>query len=202
MVYTWTWARTKKHILNLKGRLGFKDGSVLDVLKYELDLMNGTVKDILNDRTVVKNTIRNLILCLFYWYSQSKPVPKSDELITTRQLHGGHFCDFAVNRAKTAILNKFGELEKSKYFDQSSTLLGGRKFEFHRGDYSVIITPLPRTPLIFVFMEKDMEFPASVDIFFYDTIKNYLDLELVGMMIELTAKRLGQALDHLYPKNK
>jgi hypothetical protein len=103
-----------------------------------------------------------------------------------------------VGRAKSSIQNVFGSM--SEMLVKCARLLGGSEVDFGYGDHSVGINALPLVRLTIVLSEEDPEFPASVQIFFDESITNYLELEQVGMLSELTAERLKQAYQCLLKK--
>jgi len=70
------------------------------------------------------------------------------------------------------------------------------------GDHSVRINSLPLVRLTIVLSEEDSEFPAVAQNFFDESITNYLELEQVGMLSELTASRLKQAYQFLNKKGE
>jgi hypothetical protein len=85
---------------------------------------------------------------------------------------------------------------------ESARLLGGLEVDFGYGNHSVGINALPLVRLTIVLSEEDSEFPASAQIFFDESITNYLELEQVGMLSELTACRLKQAHQCLNKKRE
>jgi len=80
---------------------------------------------------------------------------------------------------------------------EAAKLLGGYKIKFNYGDCPIKIYPLPLIPIIIILTGEDQEFPASVELFFDESINNYLDLEQAGILAEITAERLKDAYEIL-----
>jgi hypothetical protein len=193
----WNWERCKAKICSLKGRLGFPEDSVLRFLGLSLHLEDGSVHDDLTN-CPLKHEYRTLsdIYCILSYYADAEPVPAASNLITSKQLQGGQYCNVMVGRAKSTILDVFGSWSKSLV--DSARILGGSEVNFGYGDHSVWINSLPLVRLTIVLSGEDSEFPASAQIFFDESITNYLELEQIGMISELTASRLKQAYQCLH----
>jgi hypothetical protein len=197
----WNWKRCKAKIRSLKGRLGFSEGPVLKFLGLSLYLEDGSVYDDLSNRAF-KQEHRTLsdIYCILFSYADAEPTPETSKLVTSKQLHGGQYCNVMVKRAKSSIQNVFGS--RSKMLVECAKLLGGTKANFNYGDQSVRINSLPLVPLTIVLSEEDAEFLASAQIFFDQSIAHCLALEQVGMLSGLTAERLKQAYECLGKKRE
>ena len=193
----WTWERCKAKIRSLKGRLGFSEDSMLRFLGLILHLEDRSVHDDLTNRPL-KEEYRSLsdIFCILSSYAEAEPTPTASNLVTSKQLQGGRYCNVMVGRAKSSIQKVFGSC--SKMFAECGKILGGSEVNFGYGDHSVRINSLPLVPLTIVLSEEDSDFSASAQIFFDETITNYLELEQVGMLSELTASRLKQAYQCLH----
>jgi hypothetical protein len=195
----WNWKRCKAKIRSLKGRLGFSDEPVLRFLKLSLYLEDGSVyDDLANYALEQKHRILPYIYCILSSYADAAPTPETSNLVTSKQLQGGQYCNVAVQRAKSSIQNVFGSM--SKLVVKSAEILGGSEVNFSYGDHSVRINSLPLVPLTIVLTAQDSEFPASAQIFFAESIGHYLALEQVGMLSELTAERLKQVYQFLDEK--
>ena len=188
----WNWKRCKAKIRSLKGRLCFSDKHMLRFLKLSLCLEDGSVyDDLANCVLEQKRKTLPYIYCILYSYADAKVTYCTSNLVTSKQLQGGQYCNVAVERAKFSIQNVFGSV--SKMLVKSAEVLGGSQVSFGYRDCSVRINSLPLIPLIIVLTENDSEFPASAQIFFDESISHYLALEQIGMLSELTAERLKQA---------
>jgi hypothetical protein len=195
----WNWERCKAKIRSLRGRLGFSEDPALRFLGLGLHLEDGSVYDDLTNHPL-KQEYRTLpdIYCILSSYADAKPAPTASNLVTSKQLQGGRYCNVMVGRAKSSIQNVFGSM--SEMLVKCARLLGGSEVDFGYGDHSVGINALPLVRLTIVLSEEDPEFPASAQIFFDESITNYLELEQVGMLSELTAERLKQAYQCLLKK--
>lgn len=192
MKQLWNWERCKSKVRGLKGRLGFLKGNVLKFLGLSLDLEDGSVNDDLASKPLqIGYQTLSDIYCILSFYAESEPVPSESKLVTSKQLQGGRYCNVAVQRAKSSIQEVFGS--SSQELVDSARLLGGSEVEFNYGDHSVCVKSLPLVPLTIVLSEEDTEFEASAQIFFDQSISNYLPLEQVGMLSTLTVERLKQA---------
>jgi hypothetical protein len=195
----WNWKRCKAKIRSLKGRLGFSDKPVLRFLKLSLYLEDGSVyDDLANYALEQRHRTLPYVYCILSSYADAEPTPEISNVVTSKQLQGGQYCNVAVERAKSSIQNIFGS--KSKLLVKSAKILSGFEVNFSYGDHSVRINSLPLVPLTIVVTEQDPEFPASAQIFFDESISHYLALEQIGMLSELTAERLKQAYQFLDEK--
>jgi len=197
----WNWERCKVKIRSLRGRLGFSEDPVLKFLGLELHLEDGSVHDALTNLPL-KQEYRTFsdIYCILSCYADAKPTPITSNLVTSKQLQGGRYCNVMVGRAKSSIQNVFGS--RSALLVESAKLLGGSEVDLGYGDHSVEINTLPLVRLTIVLSEEDAELPASVQVFFDESITNYLELEQVGMLSELTANRLKKAYQSLHKKKE
>ena len=192
----WSWEKCGESIKSLRGRLGFPDEPYLNFLGLSLSLEDGLIYDNLKKQKYPHEYLAwEIVYCILYAYSKAKPVPETSRLVTSKQLQGGQFCTVAVQRAKSVIIKTFKE--KPEMLIDSAKLLGGFPINFHYGDYSVRINALPLIHILVVFTKEDMEFPASVDILFDESIKHYLSLEEAGLLAELVASRLKDAFEVL-----
>jgi len=196
----WNWEKCKTRIKDLRGRLGFKENHYLRFLGFKLNLEDGSIYDELNNYKLIReDNYLSQLYCILYSYAGAKEHTETGKLITSKQLQGGKFCNVMVNRAKSSITEVFGDC--SKCLIECAKFFGGMEVSFSHGDCSISINPLPLIPFTIVMYEEDNEFPASAQIFFDVSIKDYLDLEKAGMLSELVADRLKQAYQKLYQKN-
>ena len=195
----WNWKNCAVKIKSLRGCLGFPDEPFLRFLKLKLSLENGLVYDELTG-LAFEQTYRMIpnIYCILSSYADATSTHETSNLVTSKQLQGGQYCNIAVTRAKSLIQNIFGS--NSKMLVDSAKILGGFEIDFSYGDHSVRINSLPLIPIIIVLSEEDSEFPASAQFFFDESVSHYLELEQVGMLSELTAERLRQAHQFLINK--
>jgi hypothetical protein len=197
----WNWKRCNVKIRSLRERLGFSEDSVLRFLGLSLHLEDGSVHDDLTNYPLKGEYLTmSEIYCILSSYADAEPASAATNLVTSKQLQGGRYCNVRVERAKSSISNVFGS--RSEMLVECAKLLGGSEVDFIYGDHSVGINSLPLVRLTIVLTEEDSEFPASAQIFFDESITNYLELEQVGMLSELTACRLKQAHQCLHEKGE
>ncbi len=192
----WTWDNCKDKIRSLSGRLGFPKSSTLEFLKLRLSLEDGRIFDEIRDE-YFGNT--EPIYCVLAGYADSEPVPESGELISFSKLPGGDlYRSVFLERAAKPVERLFGfnpELlyKVAKVFNASRLDLG---------DCSVKIYALPLIPIVYVIWGEDEEFPASVNVLFDSTVKNYLTTEQAVLLSELTSLRLRHAYEKYEKKVK
>ena len=195
----WNWEKCKEKIRSLKGRLGFPGTPTLKFLGYTLNIENGKIYDNLKKITFPPDSpkCKNLpnIYHILSTYAKAKPTTETHKLITSKQLSGGKYCHVAVERAKQTIRKTFGM--KPEKLCEAAKLLGGYKIKFNYGDCPIKVYSLPLIPIIIILTGEDEEFPASVELFFDESINNYLDLEQAGILAEITAERLKDAYEIL-----
>lgn len=183
----WTWDNCRDKIKTLSGRLGFPESSTLEFLKLKLSLEDGSVFDEIRNE-YYKNV--EPIYCVLTGYADAKPVPESGELISFSKLPGGDlYRSVFLERVARPIERLFGSnpellYEVAKVFNASRLDLG---------DCSVKIHALPLIPIIYVIWGRDEEFPASANVLFDSTVKNYLTTEQTVLLSELTSIRLKHA---------
>jgi len=195
----WNWENCKEKIRSLRGRLGFPNTSILKFLGYSLHLEDGKIYDNIRKTFFPPDSpkCRNLpnIYHILSIYAKANTTRETSKLVTSKQLSGGKYCYVAVERAKLSIQKTFGS--KPDMLWKAAKLLGGFKIKFSYGDCSVKIYPLPLIPIIIILTGEDTEFPASVELFFDESISNYLDLEQAGILTEITTERLRDACEAL-----
>jgi len=193
----WNWDRCKIKIRSLKGRLGFKESSTLRFLGLSLSLEDGIVHD--DFRNCPFPEVAPSIYCVLSGYAQAKPVPEAFELISFRQLPGGHAYHRAfLGRAVLSIQRMFGS--KPKMLVEAAKLLGGSIVNY--GDCSVTVRSLPLVPITVVLWAESPEFPASANVLFDASVSHYLTTEQVAMLGELTSARLKHSYEVLICEQK
>ncbi len=187
----WTWERCGDKIKSLSGRLGFPKSSTLKFLKLSLSLEDGSIFDELR-RKPFKNV--EPIYCVLTGYADAELVPESGELISFSKLPGGNlYRGVFLERVARPLESIFGSdperlYEAAKFFNCS---------RLNFGDCSVKIYALPLVPIVYVLWEGGEEFPASINVLFDSTVKNYLTTEQVVLLSELTSIRLKHAYEIL-----
>ena len=147
--------------------------------KYYVHRLSGEVKPL----TGADVSIHHRVLFLHY-LCHANGTPLTGEWITFKELPGGQiYIEPYQKRTIKPLLKYFGQrIEK---FMELASSLGGEKASF--GDASIIMRPLPRVPLGFIFWEGDEEFPPRANIIYDAAAKNYLPTEdyalLPGLII-------------------
>ncbi|NIQ06482.1 MAG: hypothetical protein GWO20_12380, partial [Candidatus Korarchaeota archaeon] len=109
----WNWKRCKAEIRSLKGRLGFPDKPVLRFLKLSLKFEDGSIYDELANHTLKqKHLTLPHLYCILSSYADAEPTPPTSNLISSKQLQGGQYCNVAVERARSSIQDVFGSVSK------------------------------------------------------------------------------------------
>jgi hypothetical protein len=192
----WHWEKCKKKIRTLRGRLGFPDASVLELLKLSLSLKDGHIYDHLKER--FWSDIEPSIYCILSGYADAQSRPETRQLISFSQLWGGRsYQRVFTHRAIKPIERIFGS--KVSMLHQAAKLLGGEKLDY--GDCSVKVYALPLVPIVVILWTETSEFPASANILFDSSANSYLSTEQLVMLAELTSARLRHAYEMLRAKN-
>ncbi len=148
--------------------------------KYFVSHRTGEVKSLLDGKGV---SIQLQTLFLHY-LSHARGTELQGEWITFKELPGGQiYIEPYQNRTTKPLLNFFGQ--KPEKFVEIAVTLGGKTASF--GDFSIILRPLPRAPVMFVLWEGDEEYPPSANILYDASAPDYLPTEdyalLPGLII-------------------
>jgi len=191
----WAWRNCKEAVKTLPGRLGFPKGDRLEVLGFEINTINGSIKDTLTGEPVdaLQRTGRRAISALFYVlsaYSESQEKKPTGRLVSSKQIRGTRFTGRDTFGERDRITKSFKEPAK---LEAAAKALGGSKVEFPYGDTAVSLNLLPFIPVTIVLSVDDGEFPADARIFYDETVENYLDAEQAYFLTSLTVSRLIQS---------
>jgi hypothetical protein len=141
----WNWERCKTKIRSLKGRLGFKEPSILRFLGLSLSLEDGRIHDELRNCPFPETTPS--IYCILSGYEEAEPVPEALKLVSFRQLPGGHAYHKAfLGRVILPVQRIFGS--KPRMLVEAAKLLGGSEVDY--GECSVRVPSLPLVPITVV----------------------------------------------------
>jgi hypothetical protein len=191
----WNWEKCKRKIKTLRGRLGFPDAPVLELLKLSISLKDGRIYDHLKER--FWSDIAPSIYCILSGYADAQGRTETHQLISFSQLWGGRSYQTAfAHRAIRPIERTFGS--KVSMLHQAAKLLGGKKLNY--GDCSVKLYALPLVPIVVILWTETPEFPASANILFDSSANSYLSTEQLVMLGELTSMRLRHAYEMLRAK--
>jgi hypothetical protein len=184
----WTWVRCKSKIIGLRGKLGFANSSLLRFLGLSLSLEDSSVFDELRKQQFT--AIAPSLYCILSGYTDAKLISETFNLVSFRQLPGGHaYYNAFLRRAVNSVQKVFGS--KPERLVEAAKLLGGSKADY--GDFSVKIYSLPLVPVTVVLWAENGEFESSANILFDSSVSNYLSTEQVAMLGELTSVRLKRA---------
>jgi hypothetical protein len=194
----WGWINVRDQIRTLAGKLGFPPREHLDFLKIRLDLYDGKLLDQLKNRELDASDPNQgfLIKTVYYvllGYAEARSVEFAGRLIAYRNLRGAKFGDFSNTLAREKLTTLF--MDGNIKLRHATELLGGLRVDFPYGDYAFKINALPLIPMIFVLSSSDEEFPADARIFYDENIENYLDVERINFLTNLTIVRLENALE-------
>ena len=193
----WNWERCKTRIRGLKGRLGFKDLSTLRFLGLGISLKDGLVYDDLRNRPFPEGAAS--IYCILSGYAEVEPVPEALQLISFRQLPGGHaYYKAFLGRSVLPIQRVFGQTPE--ILAEAAKILGGSEVDY--GDCSVRVYSLPLVPITVILWVESSEFSVSANMLFDASISHYLTTEQVAMLSQLTSVRLRHAQDNLQDQAK
>ncbi len=129
---------------------------------------------------------RERLLVLHYLLT-AKGSPLTNRQITIKEIPDGltYYPTF-VKRALKPLTDNFGN-DPAK-LPQTAGKIGGRQTAF--GDAAATVRAFPRVPLTFVIWKGDDEFPASASILFDASITDYLPVEDIIVLSEITAWKL------------
>ena len=128
-------------------------------------------------------TIRDKILILHY-LTRAKGSPLANELISYKQLpEGAHYFPTFSKRAIKPLVGHFGQ--QPHLLIDTAAKLGGYKADY--GDVAVTINAFKLVPVTLVLWQGDKEFPPAGSILFDATISDYLSIEDINVLCEITA---------------
>lgn len=156
----------------------FKDGFYIVPVLNQVYSINPKKRKIslLRKDEEVEGSISVLIL---HYLIHAKAVPKTNKLITFRELDGGNiYYNAFKNSAINPIAQKFGnDLEK---FKEVSLKLGGIEKSF--GEMSFEFRFFPRISLIYVLWQGDEEIPSNANILFDSSISLQMHTEDIAVI--------------------
>lgn len=188
----WTWRNCKEAVKSLPGHLGFPTGDKLEFLGFELDTINGSIRDTLTGDPVdmaqrAGRRAANTIFYVLSAYSESQEKKPTGKLISSKQFRGTRFTKRDTMGERYRIIKSFKEPAN---LETAANVLGGSKIEFPYGDIAVSLNILPYIPLTIILTIDDGEFPADSRLFYDETVENYLDSEQTYFLTSLTVSRL------------
>lgn len=168
-----------------------KEG-ILSFLGFSLDLQTSEFHDILQEnasraKVEMKDpTMHQQITELLFKYAQASWIGRSGKLVKFKDFPGGYAYENAFcRRAIDPIVKTFGRTPNRLI--EAGKLLGGKPLNY--GQSSIEVNGLEGIPITYI-LWTDEELPPSVNILFDDTASNYLNVEDLSGLTELTTWRL------------
>ena len=131
--------------------------------------------------------VAHILLLHYLLYASGKPL--SCELFSYKDIPGGdkYFSVFK-KRVEMPVLNAYGEnpegLEKA--------CEGSDGLEVPMGDMAYQFQAFPNIPITYIYWNGDEEFPASVQVLFDSSIKDYLPLEDIVFLSEMLSWKIAR----------
>lgn len=135
-----------------------------------------------------KVTIITHILLLHYLLNASSR-PLNKELVSYKDIPGGdkYFSVFK-KRVEMPVLSAYGENPES--FEKACAGLGGERVSL--GDAAFKFQAFPRVPITYIYWKGDGEFPASLQVLFDSSVKEYLPLEDIVFLSEMLSWKIAR----------
>ena len=124
---------------------------------------------------------------LLYYFTTADGTPPSGEWISFSELPDGRFYNQAFQGYTGHELSKFFQNDHPS-FEQAARLLGGTPQNL--GDSSFSFKVLPRVDLLVVYWQGDEDIPASFQILFDASAKNYLPTDAYAILGSKLTQRL------------
>lgn len=127
------------------------------------------------------------ILLLHYLLNASGK-PLGNEPAAYKDIPGGdkYFSVFK-KRVEMPILNAY--VDNPEGFESACIALGGERAGM--GDIAFKFQALPRVPITYIYWKGDEEFPASIQVLFDTSVKDYLPLEDIVFLSEMLSWKLA-----------
>lgn len=169
--------------------------NIFQFLGFSLNLDTNDFYDLLQENTQATEvklkdpTMYHQITELLTKYSLVTKKSRTGKLVKFKDFPGGYAYENAFNRKAidpiTKLFNKTpNELIKAGY------LLNGKQLGY--GEFSIEIPALTGIPITYI-LWTDEELPATTNILFDETASNYLNVEDLAGLTELTTWRLSIA---------
>lgn len=131
--------------------------------------------------------VAHVLLLHYLIYASGKPL--SNELSSYKDIPGGdkYFSVFK-KRVEMPLLNTYGDNPEG--FEKACERSGG--LEVPMGDLAYQFQAFPNIPVTYIYWNGDEEFPASVQVLFDSSIKDYLPLEDIVFLSEMLSWKLAK----------
>ena len=131
--------------------------------------------------------VAHILLLHYLLYASGKPL--SCELFSYKDIPGGEiYFNVFRKRVEMPILNAYGDDPEG--FEKACEGSGG--LEVPMGDVAYQFQAFPNIPITYVYWNGDDEFPASVQVLFDSSIKDYLPLEDIVFLSEMLSWKLAK----------
>lgn len=178
--------------LKLKQLNDDTNSNIFQFLGYELDLETSKLQDCLQKMfstqvlEVKDPTMFSQITELLINYSNANKKPTTNNLVKFKTFPGGYAYENAfTRRAIVPIAQVFGD--QPQELVTAAELLGGKALKY--GQASAEIVAFPGIPITYILWTDD-ELPPTANILFDKTAGNYLNVEDLSGLAELTTWRL------------
>ena len=132
-------------------------------------------------------------ILILHYINKSAGTEPTGNMISFKEIPAGEFYYEAFKKRSLKKLTAVFGRQPEKLIKAGSRF-DGQKMGY--GDYSIMISALPKVPIMFVIWEGDEELPPSGNILFDQTISEYLVTEDVAVLSGLAVGRLARAKDH------
>ncbi len=180
--------------LKLKQLADVGEDNIFRFLGFSLDLDTTDFHDVLqeNASTAIElkdPTMYSQITELLASYSHSERRELNGKLVKFKDFPGGYAYEMAFSRlAIDPIAKSFSK--NPEELIEAADLLTGKRLSY--GQSSVEVSALTGIPITYI-LWTDEELPATANILFDETASNYLNVEDLAKLAELTTWRLSIA---------
>jgi hypothetical protein len=132
---------------------------------------------------------RGIVISLYTRHA-SREAPKLEPFVAFKDLPGSmpYQGAFAVNSERVLVPHVANILSKRELIH--AAFEGRNGPNWYGGDFSMILRPLPKVALFYVFYLADEEFPPSASCLFSANVLAYLPLDGAADLAEYTSKRI------------
>ncbi len=172
-------------MLTLPGRLGFPKGDTLRFLDLEVNLADGSITDLTQNKSFDPKF--EYIFFLLNQYAKAEETPLTKDYISYKQISGGRvYASVFEGRAVKPIEKHLSGTPE--VFEEAAKRLNGTPATV--GDLAYTIPGLPLVPYTYSIWKADDEFPARARIYLDGSAAAYLDAEAHAHLASLTTYRL------------
>ncbi len=128
-------------------------------------------------------------ILLLHYLINATGKPLTGEFASYKDIPGGdkYFSVFK-KRVEMPVINAYGENQEG--FEAACSSLGGARVNM--GDVAFRFQAFPMVPITYVFWRGEEEFPASLQVLFDGSVKDYLPLEDIVFLAEMLSWKLAR----------